>query len=63
MNNTNPQDIPTSQDREIEEKISKADPMVEQNDIDRMAASAGVEMAPEEPLNMKEKLEARDEAR
>ncbi|MDY6939974.1 MAG: DUF6335 family protein [Cyanobacteriota bacterium] len=53
----------TNSSEEVEEVVANTQPMAQQTDIDEMAARAGVEMSPEEPLNLKNKLEERDRQR
>lgn len=45
------------------EEFAKTQPYPNLNDVDKIAASFGVEKPDEEPLQMKQKLERRDEER
>jgi hypothetical protein len=44
-----------------EEKFAKTEPFVDANDVDLLAKQAGLEMKDNEELNLKNKLEERDE--
>ncbi|MGC9504284.1 DUF6335 family protein [Baaleninema sp.] len=56
-------DATTPPVRKVEDAISDTKPMVDRQGVDDMATEAGAELAPEEPLHLKDKLEERDEER